>query len=169
MSSRLRVSGRAAILLAAVALLALPLGAAAQGKGPSSNDIFPPGLAKKVTIAPANGELQVVASGLNNPRGLAFSPDGGLYVAEAGVGGTGVCLPDPEDPTSEVCAGDTGSITRINLKKGTQERIATGLPSIAGESGEAAAGPHDISFHGKGNGYISIGLGADPAVRELIG
>ena len=27
-----------------------------------------------------------VASGLDNPRGLAFGPNGALYVAEAGVG-----------------------------------------------------------------------------------
>jgi hypothetical protein len=30
----------------------------------------------------------VVASGLNDPRGLAFDQDGALYIAEAGTGGT---------------------------------------------------------------------------------
>src|SRR5262245_36015808 len=33
--------------------------------------------------------VTVVMSGLDNPRGLAFGPEGGLYVAEAGRGGGG--------------------------------------------------------------------------------
>ena len=32
--------------------------------------------------------VTVVAIGLNNPRGLAFSENGALYVAEGGTGGT---------------------------------------------------------------------------------
>ena len=31
--------------------------------------------------------MSVFSTGFNNPRGLEFSPDGILYVAEAGVGG----------------------------------------------------------------------------------
>jgi glucose/arabinose dehydrogenase len=34
------------------------------------------------------GSVKVFATGLNNPRELKFGPDGYLYVAEGGTGGT---------------------------------------------------------------------------------
>ena len=52
--------------------------------------------------------LTVVAEGLDNPRGIGFGPDGALYVAESGSGGTGPCIPaGPEG--SESCFGPTGA------------------------------------------------------------
>lgn len=107
--------------------------------------------------------LETIATGLNNPRGLNFGPEGGLYVAEAGRGGNGDCAEGPEGPR---CYGTSGSITRIDLRRGTQERISTGLPSLASADGSFATGPQDIVFAGRGNGTVSIGFGGDPLVRE---
>lgn len=102
----------------------------------------------------------VVASGLDNPRGLTFDNRGALLVAEAGIGGAGPCVIGAE---GEVCYGPTGAVTRV--WKGNQERIVTGLPSLADEEGFGATGPHDISGVGVGNMRVVIGLGNNPAVR----
>jgi hypothetical protein len=41
--------------------------------------------------------MSIFATGLNNPRGLKFGPDGFLYVAEGGIGGTDpACVIVPE-------------------------------------------------------------------------
>ena len=45
--------------------------------------------------AKALGGMSVVATGFNNPRGLTFGPDGYLYVAEGGLGGTHDSSTDP--------------------------------------------------------------------------
>jgi hypothetical protein len=108
--------------------------------------------------------VTVVMSGLDNPRGLAFGPEGALYVAEAGRGGSSPC--QVIGPLLR-CYGATGAVSRY--WNGTQERVATGLPSYAGSNNEAT-GPHDISFQGRGGAFITIGLGGDPrTVRSGFG
>jgi hypothetical protein len=102
----------------------------------------------------ADPDYEVVASGLDNPRGLAFGPEGALYVAEAGEGGDACGIPGPE---GLACYGPTGAVTRI--VDGEQERVATGLSSFAlqDEPGHNAFGPHDISFQGRGGAYVAVG------------
>ena len=63
---------------------------------------------------PLDSTLTCVMSGLDSPRGLAFDPDGALYVAEAGRGAGAVPSPatDPRCFTVStgaiVCYGPTG-------------------------------------------------------------
>jgi sugar lactone lactonase YvrE len=107
--------------------------------------------------------VTVIMSGLDNPRGLAFGPEGALYVAEAGRGGHGPCV---NTPAGVRCYGPTGAITR--LWRGVQERIVTELPSHAWTTGNEATGPNDISFQGRGGAYVTVGLGPpDPATARL--
>ncbi len=112
-----------------------------------------------------SGEPVVVATGLDNPRQLAFSPDGALYVAEAGAGGSGPCFPGPEGGT--VCFGLSGAVTKI--WHGRQRQVVTGLPSIGGQDdGAQAIGPADLGFTGRDRFVLSLGLGADPASRDTL-
>ena len=107
--------------------------------------------------------LKVVADGLDNPRGLDFGPWGALFVAEAGRGGPGPCVTGPE---GSECLGATGAVTRIT--RWGQDRVVTGLPSLAGLDGAAATGPHDVSFAGR-RGYVVTGLAGPPSKRDALG
>ncbi|PSK96954.1 hypothetical protein CLV30_12438 [Haloactinopolyspora alba] len=108
--------------------------------------------------------VQVVASGLDAPRGLSFAPHGALYVAEAGTGGAGPCASGPEG--DEVCFGETGAVTV--LWRGEQRRVVDDLPSLADEAQFAVTGPHDVAWSARGL-VVPIGLGADPAGRAAFG
>jgi hypothetical protein len=108
---------------------------------------------------------EVVARGLDNPRGLAVTPWGTVYVAEAGHGGSGPCIAGEEGTT---CAGASGAVTQI--RHGEQTRVVEGLPSHAPQpAGDGALGPSDISLRHWGGAYLTVGLGADPAVRAQLG
>jgi hypothetical protein len=109
--------------------------------------------------------VTVVATGLNNPRGLNFGPDGGLYVAEAGSGGAGPCGPGPE---GDRCFGESGSVTRIDPQTGSASRIVSELPSLSTPDGSFSTGIHDISFQGAGNAYLTTGFSGDPNDRAIL-
>jgi hypothetical protein len=116
----------------------------------------------------AQSSMLVIASGLNNPRGLSFGPDGALYVAEAGRGGTStLCVPTPEPPFPVIrCLGPTGAITRIT-GVGVHSRVVTNLPSVAGPTGNQSQGPNDVDF-GFGSMWITLGIGGNPATRAPL-
>jgi hypothetical protein len=119
---------------------------------------------------PTPGGVEVVASGLDNPRGLDLV-DGVLVVTEAGRGGSGPCVPGPE--MGPVCFGTSGAVTAVDLWHGGQQRVITGLPSLANPANAAenpngnATGPSDISFGPKG-AYLTIGLGGPANTRSLL-
>jgi hypothetical protein len=118
--------------------------------------------------AAVNPPGTVVMSGLDNPRHLAFGPEGALYVAEAGRGGSGPCI---FIRGANQCAGPSGGVSR--LWHGVQERIVAGLPSYAAATGNGATGPHGISLHGRGEAYVTLGLGGETtppsAFRAVMG
>ena len=107
-----------------------------------------PGSSIRAGDAHHNGtRVTLFATGLNDPRGLAFGSDGDLYVAEAGTGGNastaGLCdqvLP----PVGPKLGGATGRIVAIN-RRGAISIVAQGLPSsqasplIGGDKEGAAA------------------------------
>lgn len=95
---------------------------------------------------PAAG-ASVLGTGLNDPRGLAFGPDGTLYIAEAGTGGTnstvGTCtqgLP----PLGPYKGGPTARISKID-GNGKLSTLATGLPSFVALTGDLL-GVADVAF-----------------------
>jgi hypothetical protein len=106
----------------------------------------------------------VFASGLNNPRGMAFGPDGTLYVAEGGTGGdmatagdstvntpqseTPPCRQVPGEPgPGPVTGGFTSQITQID-RHGRRSVLVGGLPSNQTTAGGLVSGVADLAFLG---------------------
>jgi hypothetical protein len=104
------------------------------------------------------------ATGLTNPRGLVFGPDGHLYVAEAGSGGDQTATDEAGCPAnfniySPYNAGYSGRVTRV-LANGTTQTVAANLPSTRDNTG-GGYGPTDVAFIGD-QLYVLIEMGGCP-------
>lgn len=118
------------------AMVAVTTAAAVAGATPAAHAGAVTHLGDLTSSAP----VTVVASGLDEPRNLAWGPHGHLLVSEAGTP-DGVC-----DPTGTSCYGLTGSIADIS--SGTPVPVVTGLPSALSE--QEVVGPDALAYvHGR--------------------
>jgi WD40 repeat protein len=97
--------------------------------------------------AQPSSNVHVWVTGLNGPRGLTFGPDGNLYVAEAGTGGTvstkGTCT-QVIPPIGPYLGGHTSRISRID-PSGKRTIVASGFPSTMAAVGDLS-GVAAVSF-----------------------
>jgi secreted PhoX family phosphatase len=109
-------------------------------------------LAALAAVAQTSSNVSVFATGLNNPRGLKFGPDGNLYVAEGGAGGTtstvGSCT-QVVAPVGPYTGGFTSRISKIT-PDGTRTTVADNLPSdqTSAAQGSLVSGVADVAFVG---------------------
>jgi sugar lactone lactonase YvrE len=115
-----------------------------------------------VAAQAGGSNVSVLASGLNNPRGLTFGPNGQLYVAEGGLGGTtmntvGQCLQAPPPVGPYTSSGNSASISKIDPSTGARTIVAGNLPSSQTSLalGGLVSGVADVAFV-KGRLYALI-------------
>ncbi|HEY2800791.1 MAG TPA: ScyD/ScyE family protein [Chthoniobacterales bacterium] len=157
MRNHLTQFGKSITTLLAALLLALGLSRTAEAAGRAGTS--------------ASATVSVFATGLNNPRGLKFGPDGYLYVAEGGTGGS--------DSTIGCCeqAADvgpyTGSITGSRISKISPNGVVTtavdNLPSsqTSAASGSLISGAADVAFIGNTLYVLLGGAGCSHGVSQV--
>jgi hypothetical protein len=115
-----------------------------------------------------SANVSVFASGLNNPRGLTFGPDGNLYVAEGGMGGSastaGVCT-QVVAPVGPYTGGFTARISKIT-PNGARTTVVDNLPSsqTSAAQGSLISGVADVAFIGDTLYAILAGAGCSHGV-----
>jgi hypothetical protein len=117
----------------------------------------------KKQVSSAN--VSVFSTGLNNPRGLTWGPDGNLYVAEGGFGGPLqtnnplLCTQVPA-PVGPYSGGFTASISKIGPGGGAHTIVAPNLPSSTTSLPPGlTSGVADVKFIGNRLYALTAGAG----------
>ena len=114
--------------------------------------------------------VEVILTGLQNPRGVALDAEGGLLVAEAGTGNDPVDVRQRSGKlTGFIDRNGDGDFTDPGETEPWFEHLASyNAMNIYATGRDEVSGPSDVAVHGDGRVYLSVDGGFDEfALSEI--